>query len=269
MADFIAPLNGIGCALSPKPAFYVIHNTETGSFYAGSTDNIQRRAAKHLRSLNNHTSENHGLRRELETIHDRSALIIEVTYCETGNLACSAEQLFINKNYTNPGCLNVAIIANNGSGKALVEVAGNLENSDKYKEYKKRLSEGLRRFGATDQGQAIKSEMSKANWENPDYRKRMIAARGNKIVIDGVNYNSVREAARAWNVTPMSVRRAIDNDGNVISADLRKGRTKQVSANGIVYPTVNDCAAALGLAPNTVTWRCQNTSDVWKDFFYV
>ena len=38
---------------------------------------------------------------------------------------------------------------------------------------------------------------------------------------------------------------------------LRRDNFKKVSANGVIYNSLNEAATALGVAANTLTWRCQ------------
>lgn len=114
------------------------------------------------------------------------------------------------------------------------------------------------------------SVTSAHRWEDPEYRKNFISKNGDPVKVDGVSYSSVREACRALGgIAPKTLRAKMYPGADIKSSDLKRDNFKKVSVNGTVYNSVNEAASFLGIAPNTLTWRCQNTDPKWSGFFYV
>jgi group I intron endonuclease len=257
-----------GVRIKSGPASYKVVNTETQEFYLGSTKNISKRVNKHQQALLNGIHSNKKLQKAFDAAPNKDVFIVEIIPASTNEEALESEQKSLNSSYLDEKCLNIKAVSHMPGGSGKNTVSDNIVNSDKNRSF----FESRRKL--TEQEEEVRrsklSKTSSENWKDPIFRNNHIAKNGDPVTVDGVNYNSVREACRAHGgLAPQTLRAKMKLGVDIKSSDLRRDNFKKVSANGVIYNSLNEAATALGVAANTLTWRCQNTDPKWSGFFYV
>lgn len=243
-------LRAEGVVLGNQPACYAVENKETSNFYVGSTKNISKRVNSHLQMLKNNKHSNQKLQDEFNNCQDKNNFVVHVSFEESVETAIEREQQVLDEGYGTDVLLNISDNAKNPlSGYDRTHALNKLNEFSK-------TSENRERVGAE----------SKERWKNPDLRKQMIRSMGENVVVDGVEYGSVREASRETGVCIESIRSRI-KDGQCSLKDLAS-TTKAVVCEGTEYKSVVEAAEAYGVKPNTMTYRLKSDSTNWKEFSY-
>ena len=257
-----------GVRIGQVPASYKVVNSETEEFYLGSTKNISGRIQKHKNNLLKGTHPNKNLQKSFDATTNKSVFVVEVFPTTSVSEALSKEQAALNAAYLNDKCLNIipsCISANTQSTVRPNQLNIESEKHRQFLESRKALTSE-----EEEQRRAKIAIKSAERWNDQTYRDNHIAAIGDKVTVDGITYNSVREACRAHGgLAPQTLRAKMKLGVDIKSSDLRRDNFKKVSANGVIYNSLNEAATALGVAANTLTWRCQNTDPKWSGFFYV
>jgi group I intron endonuclease len=240
-----------GIRLKSEPACYIIENQETKNLYVGSTKNISRRISKHLTSLKSNSHSNKNLQNDFNNTDDKDKIIVYISPYKTLDEARNEEQLILDEGHGSDIMLN---ISNNArapnSGYDRTDIITKTKITINTSEHKEKVS-----------------LESKQRWQNEEFRKKSIKSMGENIEVDGVSYGSVREASRETGFCIATIRNNLI-DGKASSKTFKLTKRK-VSVRGIIYNTVTEAANALNVATNTMTWRCQNQDDIWKDHFYL
>ncbi len=248
-------LTASGVRLRGTAACYIIENKETQNFYVGSTKNITKRLQKHKYHLVNGTHVNKKLQEEFNNCVDKENFVIEVGFHSSTDEAKEREQSVLEEAVGCDNLLNINLRVLPGRGFST--------------EKQKECIEKLILINKTEESKQRKSVNSIANWKDPSYRNKTIAKMGEEVVVDGKTFLSVRQAAKTYNVAPQTIRKELAKGDDILSSNFKKDGCKQVSVKGTIYNSVREAARAIGIADNTLTWRCQNTADQWKDYFYV
>lgn len=219
------------------------------TFYIGGTTRLYHRLNQHRGHLRAGTHINKQLQKAYNESNEVDIILIYVDLPDKHTVK-TLEQMLLDELYKSNNCVNVSESATTVKGICRATAVINMISTKR-----------------TDEYRALVSANSKQMWQNNSYRENQIAARGESIVVDGIKYNSVRQASRETGISIQALRNAMVN-GVVISSDVRP-TSRSVSINGTVYRTVNDAAKALGVAPNTMTWRCQSDSPKWSEHRYV
>jgi hypothetical protein len=257
-----------GVRIGHIPASYKVMNSDTEEFYLGSTKNITGRIQKHKTNLLKGVHPNKDLQKSFDNAPNKSVFIVEVFPTATVTEALSNEQIALNGEYLNDKCLNIKPSCISADTQRTVTPNPLNIKSEKHKQFIE--SKRILTSEEEDQRRAKIAVTSADRWNDQTYRNNHIAALGDKVTIDGIVYNSVREACRAHgNLAPQTLRAKMKLGVDIKSSDLRRDNFKKVSVNGVVYNSVSEAATTLGIATNTLTWRCQNTDPKWSGFFYV
>lgn len=234
-----------------SPACYIIENIENGYFYVGSTRNILSRAANHSYYLNKNKHSNKNLQEQFNNCFNKDNFIIHV--CPTENIedAIEREQLILDEGFNSGILLNISDNARTpASGYDRSEVIRKLTEFNSLPEIKHKTSLRFKRL-----------------WENTAFRNNIIDKNGEKVIVDGIEYLSVREASRKTNITIQTLRREMVN-GQVSSSDCIQKSKKKVSCEGSKYETVKEAANAYGIKANTMTYRLKSSDKKWDTFVY-
>lgn len=227
------------------PALYFIY-FNTGEFYVGCTKGIKNRINQHRGYLRSDTHVNKILQSKYnESCEDAIDLLI--LPCTSKKEAVRLEATLLNKNYSNPKCLNIV-------------------SNEKTFTYGERLDK-LRKFANSTENKLKVSSESTLRWRDPDYRNKVLTKIGSEVIVDDVTYYSYREASRKTGFSVEALKRNAKNN-RVISSDIQYTQ-KAVMADGVKYIKVGDAAKAYGVKDNTMTWRLKSTATRWKNFYYL
>lgn len=243
-----------GTGLRKRAGVYSIKNLNTKKVYVGSSRNIAARILSHRRSLEKNIHHNYRLQASYNKSQSKEVFVVDIGLTDTIATAREREQMMLDEGHGLPWVLNICDQVNGGGDPAAFE---------------KRLSK-LIAYSRLDSTRKEKSERSKRLWACPEFKDKMIKKLGESVVVDGIQYNSVREACRAFPGTcPQTIRKYMKDGESVDSRNFSFTVEKKVSVHGIVYDSLVLAAKELGIAPNTLTWRCKNTNSQWADHFYL
>lgn len=243
-------INFDGTNLRNVPAVYSIENTKTKKFYIGSTVNVAARINKHKNELKNNEHHNKRLQQSFNKTQDKKSWEVHIALMPDKESAREREQLILDEGHGTSFMLNISDQVNRGGDPKKFD--SNIKN--------------LIDYNKTPESRLNKSKISKNLWQDTEYRKRMITTRGLSITVDGVNYDSIREASRETGVSIKTITDRLENN-NCSLLGIKKER--KVSALGIQYPSVTEAASANNVACNTMVWRCQNEDPKWSEYFYI
>lgn len=239
-----------GVRLKKVPACYVIENKITGNIYIGSTRNISGRVNHHKFYLSVGMHSNSNLQKEYDNCLFKSNIIIHVLFLASIEEARDMEQALLDEEFNSGNVMNISNNARYQSGYDRTKIIAKLVEFNRLPQVKEALSIRTKELWASEEG-----------------RKMFIKAIGQNVVVDGIEYGSVREASRQTGTSIESIRRRLVN--NVCSLNDIRPKQKRVSCEGVIYPSVSKAAEVYGIMDNTMTYRLQNTSNAWKDFIYL
>ena len=224
------------------PACYAIENNKTGCFYVGSTNNVNLRLKNHLSELERSVHRNRNLQKNYDE-NDKDNFIVHISLETSVENAQEREQCILNEGINSGILFNIA-------SNAVNPLAAN----------------SIPQFSKSKEGRILASNLSKERWKNSLLRSKMISSMGENIVVDGVEYNSVREASRETGVAVQTIRSRLHN-GNCSLLDIRP-KTRKVICEGKIYSSLSEAAAEYGINLNTMIARLKSKSPLWKDFNY-
>ncbi len=224
------------------PACYAIENNKTGCFYVGSTNNVNLRLKNHLSQLERSVNGNRKLQKNYDE-NDEDNFIVHISLETSVENAQEREQCILNEGINSGILFNIA-------SNAVNPLAAN----------------SIPQFSKSKEGRILASNLSKERWKNSLLRSKMISSMGENIVVDGVEYNSVREASRETGVAVQTIRSRLHN-GNCSLLDIRP-KTRKVICEGKIYSSLSEAAAEYGINLNTMIARLKSKSPLWKDFNY-
>lgn len=239
-----------GTGLRKIPAVYIIENESTGKMYVGSTGNAAARVHSHKTGLLSETHQNKKIRDSFRKTKDKGKWSVHIAPVETILDARAREQLILDEG---TGCgvlLNISDSAYCG------------RNPEK----ETARLEKLRAFSQSKENRESVSIRSKNLWKNQEFRNKVIKGMGDSVTVNGVSYNSVREASRETGHCILTIRSRLEN-GKCETTDV-KTPCKKVICEGVVFDSVNDAARHYGVAANTMTYRLQSDSETWSRFNY-
>ena len=239
-----------GLIIQNIPACYAIENVETGNFYVGSTKALSKRISKHKYMLECNIHSNRNLQDEYNNCKDKNNFLVHASIEENKEAALDREQLILDEGHGADMLLNIASDARRPS-----------MGYDRSESYEKTAKEAR-----TPEKRAKVSREAKERWKDPVLRKKMIKSMGENVIVDGVNYGSVREASRETNISIKTVRLRLQN-GSCILDDIKPIRRK-VKCENKIYNSVTEAASTYGIKCNTMIYRLQSDSPTWKDFNY-
>ena len=163
-----------GVRLNKNPACYIIENKESKNIYVGSTKNISARINHHKYNLEAGIHPNINLQREYDLCIDKNHFIVHVLPLRTIDQARDREQLILDEGHGTDILLNISDNARNTTS-----------GYDRSEAYAKTAA-----ATRTPEARARQSKESSERWNDPEQRRKMIAAMGENITVDGVQYGS-------------------------------------------------------------------------------
>lgn len=198
--------------IDPIVAAYKITDTRSGTFYVGSTNNLDRRLREHRQRLTSRRHPNENLQRGFSDWNN-----VEVEYIATASEIQSKkiEQSLIDFHQGDPDCANI------GTGSVLLWSGGMPEETrEKIREAntglvrsdesRRRISEAAKR--RPPPSEATRQKLSAAGTGRPhseEHKQRIAAAHCKKVTIDGVVYKSVQDAAKELKRGRLTIRNNI------------------------------------------------------------
>lgn len=258
---------------------YVIKCIPTGRFYIGSSDNIAKRKARHLRTLRNGTHHNVVLQRVFNKYGEVS-LSWQYKEVNTVQGARALEQHYLYLHMDNPKCMNIGVHATGGD---------NLTNNPNRDVIIAKIREGVLVTVA-----AMSDEERRAAFGSPGKLNGMYGKRHSKSArkrmthavrtrdyshLKGVKKSeehrkSIEAAARLRAASPDYVNgfkgRQHTEDARKRMGEANKGRTpanvRRVRVGKKVFKSLRECASALGVSNGTICYRIQSAS--FPDYTY-
>ncbi len=225
-----------------QPAVYRITHQHSGSYYIGSTNNLNHRVTQHLDHLQRGSHHN----RALQGLYkDSSELRFDYLTYSTIDEAHAEEQRQLDIYHGTPGCLNVGsgvvgpwtrgvpdeqrekmnagfreyarsdefrakrrelMLGNKVSEEQKIKTSLALTGIKRSEETRKKLSTAQQNRAARNREQFGGVGMS------PEQREKLSRAHSKAVLIDGVKYNSKKEAAAAHGIVVTSVTNRINSN---------------------------------------------------------
>lgn len=191
-----------------RPCVYRIVHPKSGDFYIGSTNCLQRRYHKHLRSLTLNIHHNSGLALRFQ---EDPNLEFEVSFTSSIQAARECEQKFLDLFVGKEGCLNLGD-SSIGAFKTVPKRVRELISAAQ-----KGRKSPFKGIGRTEEdkrkiSEATRAAMAKLNlpWKgkplSDQHRKNLSAARTDPIMVGGVIYPGGREeVSKVFGITKRSV----------------------------------------------------------------
>lgn len=177
-------------------AYKLIH-VKTGRFYVGSTSNFYARRLNHISQLRQGI---HYCKRLQELYNDNPHFTFEFFYSgkdeKARKLAFDTEQMLLD-DYANS-----ELLLNDSLG-------AELSSRNKTQESRDKVSEFMKVFKNTPEFKAEQAEKTKGYWQDPEYRKK----KSRRISIDGVEYDSIKEASEKLGIHPFTIGRRLKHKG--------------------------------------------------------
>ena len=168
----------------------------SGHFYIGSTNDFPRRKSQHLWEFRSgrHTQKLQALYTTPEDLQ------WDWIACNTREHALDVEARYIERYLNDPLCCNT--LDRNNVGSFLIEARAGLTMSD---ETKAKIGAGNRGkvYSAETREKMSLSAMGKLH--TPEAKAKIAEANGQKVMIDGIVYNSFNEAGRILGVLSVTV----------------------------------------------------------------
>lgn len=257
-------------------ATYIFHNPITDETLAGSTNDAERRMKEHLYQLKNNTHPN----RRFQEAHNRDPNFDFVAVqMHDKEEALDFEQALIDEFYGNPLFLNLSKNAR----------ACRIEHTP---ETRKKISDGLKGRPAPFISPEVRERIRQANVgrkqsdETRALRSRSMTGRshgketrekisrsltGKKLSPEHVEKTREKLLGRSLSEghkQKISAANKIRCNTDAHRENLDKVRKRTpVSVMGVEYPTIRDAALALGINPQTVHARLDNSNGSYDDWF--
>lgn len=233
---------------------YKLTHPKTGLFYLGSSANIYERYHVHLSTLKSKTHKNPRLQKAFD---EDPVVIIEWFETKDRDEAYNVEQLYIDRHFGKPDCVNV-----HNSARSSWE-AGTMPE-----ELKEKLL-----VAATE---ANRSRTYAKGWTHTEETKQKMRtsqlARDPSTFARGmVRSEETRAKLRIANSRPRRKGQVFSDERKANMAAAAKNRNSKsniaISVAGIIYKTIAEAARAIGVTHRTVRLRLQD--DRYKDYTYV
>jgi predicted GIY-YIG superfamily endonuclease len=192
----------MGSPLAKAPGAYAIIHNPTGRFYVGSTQNLQERFHVHRNSLVNGTHYNAKLQEVFTSLDDIS---IEIAVASSVEEARRGEQTLLDKYWHDPDCCNVAVNAIPGWTPG--NVPEHIIEKNRQRSIGNQYAKG---HVVSDEAREAVRQANTGLKRSPETLDRMSSAKDHlkrPVLIDGVRYAGVRDAAIALGI-PLGTARA-------------------------------------------------------------
>lgn len=226
--------------------YYRLTHRPTGKFYVGSSGDLDRRMWRHRTELSSGTHPNRNLQDVYTNWDDFE---ISITYTTTLEEARHEEQQLINRFVGTPLCCNVSISSVNGIAgvRPFVPKETRIKNLEKANEARRGVplsDEHRRNLSVSHSGKVLSEE----------HKAKLSSAKLGTALTD-----QHREAIRQGNL------------GKTRSEEHKRligeSKSRKVSIDGVVYPSLKSAASAVSLSDVTVRKRLNDPS--FESWFYV
>jgi len=130
----------------------------------------------------------------------------------------------------------------------------------------------------TDEVRKMMSDNRKGVKKSEEHKKKIGEGNSKRVIVNSVIYPSIKDASIKYNITETCARKKIitpvENGWNFVETPVkkrprhvRKGSSKSVSVEGIVYSSQVEAARSIGVTTSCMQGRM--VSKHWKDYFYV
>lgn len=214
-----------------ESSVYLLHNQETGQTYVGSTGNNDYRRQQHLLQLKNGTHPNYKLQAAFNQNPNFDFVSVPM---EEREAAYDLEQAILNEYYRTPGFLNLSHDARAGAHswtessreklrqahlgrKHTEETKAKMSASRMGRTFSEESIEKMRNKPITPEFREKMSGILKGNQRglgtkhSAESIRRRVEKQGNPVTVNGVEYVSRGEAARALGVTVTTVTARINS----------------------------------------------------------
>lgn len=259
----------------PMCAAYMLLDNQSGKFYVGSSENLEKRLRGHYNMLASRTHHN----KNLQILWDDGCQIIVTSYpFKTRGEAYEFEQEIINSNLDNPLMLNI--------GKGVLGGDNISRNPNK--------PEIIARMQAITKARhsSLSKEERLARWSQPGEKNGMFGRthtpevrarlselhKGNKIWLGRKHSErakillSEHAKKRIGEKNPFFGKKHSDEVRAKISIMNRGNKptnSTPVCINGVEYPSITEAGRILGIPTPTVLYRIHSKNHKFKDYVFV
>jgi len=198
----------------PVIAAYKITDTETGTFYVGSTTNLSRRLGEHRFRLLSGKHPNINLQQGF-TCWDN--IEIEYTAVPTEELSKKLEQSLLDFHRGDPNCANLGTGAitpwSNGMPDESREKCrlANLGRTRSPETIQRIREAAQQRPPVSEETRRKLSMIGKGRPHSDEHKQQIAASRRKQIIIDGVKYDGIEVAAKSLGLSRPTVRKRLQS----------------------------------------------------------
>jgi predicted GIY-YIG superfamily endonuclease len=190
-----------------KPAAYILEHVDTGDIYIGSTRNVTDRLRGHLSALRNNHHGNKPLQERFN--HSPAVVLKETIPASSRDEAFEIEQRLMDENKNNPQLLNRNSRVGYRDEEMNVKVIEKLKSTPRtekqlaaLKEFHPRSRHWVGRKHSDETRVKMRQAMTPAKQKQVD---GLIERLGKKVLVDGIEYRSASEAAKAKGVSQPTI----------------------------------------------------------------
>ena len=194
----LSPITSLSCRDHAIPAAYVLSHPSTGKRYVGSTKNLYNRISLHRSKLKygDHSNKNLQIAFDTDPVFNLSAV-----FADSKETALDIEQKLLDEGHLANDLLNIAGDARRaGFGRPMEDTVRNnlselakVRNSDPV--FLAALSDKMKVVMNNPVLRSAQSDRAKQQMNDPAHKTKMITATSRPVVVDGVQYPSIKEAA--------------------------------------------------------------------------
>lgn len=267
---------------------YKIINTETGKFYIGSAQNIEKRWKRHINDLSKNKHHNIYLQRAWDK-YGKSIFKLEIINTCYKKTLMKREQKLLDKLFDSELLYNISPTASGGDNlsthpnregiinkitKSSRDRIANM-NKEKRIEIYAKYGEDNPNYGNkwSEKSKKRASKRMKKLFENPEERKRMSEITKKRFE-DPVQRKKMSEFAktRIGNRNSFYGKKHTKETKKLIS-EKQKGRYNgtqniPIEVNGVTYSSAGVAGKKLNLCSNTIRWRVRSTNPKFKNYSY-
>jgi group I intron endonuclease len=227
--------------------YYRITHRPTGYFYVGSSQNVSRRIQRHRAELEQGIHVNKNLQQIFTNWNDFS---VETFPTETLDEARAGEQRLLDRHIGAVGCCNVSTSATNGFAgvRPYVPKETRIKNLEK-------ATEARRGAALSEEHKSKLSHAHTGKVLSNEHRAALSKAKTGSSLSD-----SHREAIRQGNL------------GKTRTDEFKRGvgelKSRKVSINGVIYPSLKAASSAVGFSDVTVRKRLNDNVN-YVEWFYL
>lgn len=248
--DLITEPFGTSLKFFPNDLAVYVIEFKNGSYYIGGSRYLKKRINQHRGNLR---SGKH-INKNMQTCYNLSSevdILIHYAIAPDNFTLKHAEQTLLSALHGKLGCLNISDSSTNStSGYDRTKAWERISQTKSKPEFRQKTA-----------------EQTKKNWQDTNFRNKVLDKIGEKVIVDNVEYLSVREASRATGYSIQGLRAAL-KDGVIFSKNVLPHK-RRVIIKGIIFDTLEAASKHFGVADNTIHWRINNPKEKWSDHAYL